>query len=85
MVKCGQSSVPLYGFAAFCEVGIIEGFLHFLNIATLRYITNSIVCKKLTPWPLFCSYSLSREVEAAADTSTTSPKSRKSMVKRFSL
>ncbi|XP_009461821.1 PREDICTED: ral guanine nucleotide dissociation stimulator-like 1 isoform X1 [Nipponia nippon] len=31
------------------------------------------------------SYSLSREVEAAADTSTTSPKSRKSMVKRFSL
>ncbi|KAM6343194.1 ral guanine nucleotide dissociation stimulator-like 1 isoform 1-T1 [Alca torda] len=31
------------------------------------------------------SYSLSREVEAAADTSTTSPKSRKSMVKRISL
>ncbi|NXF46857.1 RGL1 protein, partial [Oceanites oceanicus] len=31
------------------------------------------------------SFSLSREVEAAADTSTTSPKSRKSMVKRFSL
>ncbi|KAM6327030.1 ral guanine nucleotide dissociation stimulator-like 1 [Podargus strigoides] len=31
------------------------------------------------------SYSLSREIEAAADTSTTSPKSRKSMVKRFSL
>ncbi|XP_009322930.1 PREDICTED: ral guanine nucleotide dissociation stimulator-like 1 [Pygoscelis adeliae] len=31
------------------------------------------------------SYRLSREVEAAADTSTTSPKSRKSMVKRFSL
>ncbi|KAM4655540.1 ral guanine nucleotide dissociation stimulator-like 1 isoform 2-T2 [Amazona ochrocephala] len=31
------------------------------------------------------SYDLSREVEAAADTSTTSPKSRKSMVKRFSL
>ncbi|NXS42106.1 RGL1 protein, partial [Balaeniceps rex] len=31
------------------------------------------------------SYSLSCEVEAAADTSTTSPKSRKSMVKRFSL
>ncbi|KAM6128646.1 ral guanine nucleotide dissociation stimulator-like 1 isoform 2-T2 [Phoenicopterus ruber ruber] len=31
------------------------------------------------------SYSLSREVESAADTSTTSPKSRKSMVKRFSL
>ncbi|XP_050756723.1 ral guanine nucleotide dissociation stimulator-like 1 isoform X2 [Gymnogyps californianus] len=31
------------------------------------------------------SYNLSREVEAAADTSTTSPKSRKSMVKRFSL
>ncbi|KAM9283449.1 ral guanine nucleotide dissociation stimulator-like 1 isoform 2-T2 [Morus bassanus] len=31
------------------------------------------------------SYSLSCEVEAAADTSTTSPKTRKSMVKRFSL
>ncbi|NXV99394.1 RGL1 protein, partial [Fregetta grallaria] len=31
------------------------------------------------------SFSLSCEVEAAADTSTTSPKSRKSMVKRFSL
>uniref|UniRef100_A0A672UT05 Ral guanine nucleotide dissociation stimulator like 1 n=1 Tax=Strigops habroptila TaxID=2489341 RepID=A0A672UT05_STRHB len=31
------------------------------------------------------SYNLSREIEAAADTSTTSPKSRKSMVKRFSL
>ncbi|NXF33275.1 RGL1 protein, partial [Nyctibius bracteatus] len=31
------------------------------------------------------SYNLSREVEAAADTSTTSPKCRKSMVKRFSL
>ncbi|XP_065698843.2 ral guanine nucleotide dissociation stimulator-like 1 [Patagioenas fasciata] len=31
------------------------------------------------------SFSLSREVEAAADTSTTSPKSRKSVVKRFSL
>ncbi|NXT35110.1 RGL1 protein, partial [Pelecanoides urinatrix] len=31
------------------------------------------------------SYSLSCEVEAAADTSTTSPKSRKSMVKRLSL
>ncbi|NXJ77189.1 RGL1 protein, partial [Trogon melanurus] len=31
------------------------------------------------------SYCLSREVEAAADTSATSPKSRKSMVKRFSL
>ncbi|NXK19259.1 RGL1 protein, partial [Arenaria interpres] len=31
------------------------------------------------------SYSLSREVEAAADSSTTSPKSRKSMVKRISL
>ncbi|NWW45350.1 RGL1 protein, partial [Pedionomus torquatus] len=31
------------------------------------------------------SYILSREVEAAADTSTTSPKSRKSMVKRISL
>ncbi|NXS97775.1 RGL1 protein, partial [Jacana jacana] len=31
------------------------------------------------------SYSLSREVEAVADTSTTSPKSRKSMVKRISL
>ncbi|XP_075566999.1 ral guanine nucleotide dissociation stimulator-like 1 isoform X2 [Pelecanus crispus] len=31
------------------------------------------------------SYSLSSEVEAAADTSTTSPKSRKSMAKRFSL
>ncbi|KAM6066225.1 ral guanine nucleotide dissociation stimulator-like 1 [Chlamydotis macqueenii] len=31
------------------------------------------------------SYSLSRQIEAAADTSTTSPKSRKSMVKRFSL
>ncbi|NXP08250.1 RGL1 protein, partial [Thinocorus orbignyianus] len=31
------------------------------------------------------SYSLSREVEAAADTSATSPKSRKSMVKRISL
>ncbi|KFV19524.1 Ral guanine nucleotide dissociation stimulator-like 1, partial [Tauraco erythrolophus] len=31
------------------------------------------------------SCSLSHEIEAAADTSTTSPKSRKSMVKRFSL
>ncbi|XP_061201687.1 ral guanine nucleotide dissociation stimulator-like 1 isoform X1 [Neopsephotus bourkii] len=31
------------------------------------------------------SYDLSREVEAAADTTSTSPKSRKSMVKRFSL
>ncbi|XP_055671173.1 ral guanine nucleotide dissociation stimulator-like 1 [Falco peregrinus] len=31
------------------------------------------------------SYTLSREVEAAADTSSTSPKSRKSMVKRFSI
>ncbi|XP_009871779.1 PREDICTED: ral guanine nucleotide dissociation stimulator-like 1, partial [Apaloderma vittatum] len=31
------------------------------------------------------SYCLSREVEAAADISTTSPKSRKSVVKRFSL
>ncbi|KAM6317655.1 LOW QUALITY PROTEIN: ral guanine nucleotide dissociation stimulator-like 1, partial [Podargus strigoides] len=31
------------------------------------------------------SYSFSCEIEAAADTSTTSPKSRKSMVKRFSL
>ncbi|KAM6396491.1 ral guanine nucleotide dissociation stimulator-like 1 isoform 1-T2 [Pluvialis apricaria] len=31
------------------------------------------------------SYTLSREAEAAADTSTTSPKARKSMVKRFSL
>ncbi|NWH25659.1 RGL1 protein, partial [Grus americana] len=31
------------------------------------------------------SYGLSREAEAAANTSTTSPKSRKSMVKRFSL
>ncbi|NXC73791.1 RGL1 protein, partial [Anhinga anhinga] len=31
------------------------------------------------------SYSLSCEAEAAADASTTSPKSRKSMVKRFSL
>ncbi|NXG74165.1 RGL1 protein, partial [Baryphthengus martii] len=31
------------------------------------------------------SYNLSREIEATADTSTTSPKSRKSMVKRFSL
>ncbi|XP_061859771.1 ral guanine nucleotide dissociation stimulator-like 1 isoform X2 [Colius striatus] len=31
------------------------------------------------------SYSLSCEAEAAADTSATSPKSRKSMVKRFSL
>ncbi|NWX46585.1 RGL1 protein, partial [Steatornis caripensis] len=31
------------------------------------------------------SYSLSCEIEAAADTSTTSPKSRKSMAKRFSL
>ncbi|NXI50589.1 RGL1 protein, partial [Chloroceryle aenea] len=31
------------------------------------------------------SYNLSREIEAAADTSTASPKSRKSMVKRFSL
>ncbi|NXU55828.1 RGL1 protein, partial [Turnix velox] len=31
------------------------------------------------------SYSLSREVEAAAETSATSPKSRKSMVKRISL
>ncbi|NXL41605.1 RGL1 protein, partial [Podilymbus podiceps] len=31
------------------------------------------------------SYSLSREVEAAADASTTPPKSRTSMVKRFSL
>uniref|UniRef100_A0A8C8A8P3 RGL1 protein n=1 Tax=Otus sunia TaxID=257818 RepID=A0A8C8A8P3_9STRI len=30
------------------------------------------------------SYSLSREIEAAADTSTTSPKSRKSVVKRLS-
>ncbi|XP_010076784.1 PREDICTED: ral guanine nucleotide dissociation stimulator-like 1, partial [Pterocles gutturalis] len=31
------------------------------------------------------SYSLSREIEAATDASTTSPKYRKSMVKRFSL
>ncbi|NWH63353.1 RGL1 protein, partial [Geococcyx californianus] len=31
------------------------------------------------------SYRLSSEIEAAADTSTTSPKSRKSVVKRFSL
>ncbi|XP_051480916.1 ral guanine nucleotide dissociation stimulator-like 1 [Apus apus] len=31
------------------------------------------------------SFSLSSEVEAAADTSTTSPKSRKSVVKRFSI
>ncbi|NXG61103.1 RGL1 protein, partial [Hemiprocne comata] len=31
------------------------------------------------------SFSLSSEVEAAADTSTTSPRSRKSVVKRFSL
>lgn len=45
MVKCRQSYVPLCGVAAFCEVGITEGFLNFLNIATLRYINNSIVCK----------------------------------------
>ncbi|NXD88510.1 RGL1 protein, partial [Halcyon senegalensis] len=31
------------------------------------------------------SYNISREIEATADTSSTSPKSRKSMVKRFSL
>lgn len=35
--------------------------------------------------PIFLSYALSCEIEAAADANTTSPKPRKSMVKRLSL
>lgn len=45
MVKCEQSYIPLCVVATFCEVGITEVFSNFLNIATLRYVTYSIVCK----------------------------------------
>lgn len=52
------------------------------------YVTfNPFFCSQaLTSSPLlFPSYALSCEIEAAADASATSPKPRKSMVKRLSL
>ena len=54
---------------------------HHVNLSVFF---NSLT---LTSWSplLFLSYALSCEIEAAADASTTSPKPRKSMVKRLSL
>lgn len=44
MVKYGQSYVPLCVIANFCAVGITAGFSNFLNVATLIYVVNYVIC-----------------------------------------